>query len=611
MNRISAEISEFLATSAALSRLPAAERDELARRIEISYHPAGETLLEYQPDNGQPSWLGLVRQGAVTLRTADGDMLEKRGEGEVFGHTIHFADGIGAYRVETFEDCLIYRLPGARIARLRQSCPAFDRYLQPLPGRRVSDTTAGAPAATLGEQIKRPPVCAPEDTSIAQSARLMTEADVTSLLLTGNSGLSGIVTDRDLRRRVLAQDHPSTFPVSTVMTPDPLSLGPDHTVEDALLIMMEHDFHHLPVVDDGHIIGLISLGDVLRRQSEHPVRLVQDIHRQNQVDGLIRISRKLPGLMSRLLEAGQRPAHLTRIITGLTDAFTRRLIVLAQDRLGPPPMAFAWIALGSQARREQTARTDQDNGLVLSAEPDAGAADYFAHLSEFVCEGLHQCGYVRCPGDIMASNREWRMPVEGWVGRFQRWIDTPDPKSVMFSSIFYDMRGIHGDISLIDSLRQIVFQSARHNSVFLRFMAQNALQHRPPLGFFRRFVLESDGSESEGLNLKHRGVVPVTDLARLHALAAGIHIPGTRERLRATAAAGVVSDDDASSLIDAFDLINQIRLEHQHQQMLAGERVSNLVDPAGLSPLARSHLRAAFNLVRDAQKALTLRYQIA
>ena len=210
----------------------------------------------------------------------------------------------------------------------------------------------------------------------------------------------------------------------------------------------------------------------------------------------------------------------------------------------------------------------------------------------------------------MAMNVKWRVDLSQWKRYFDRWIDEPDPKSVMHSSIFFDMRCVHGEYALVDSLQEHASARALPDRIFRRFMASNALSHRPPLGFFRRFVQEDDGSHSEGLNLKHRGIVPITDLVRIRALEAGIREANTFRRIDLAKEAGVMNEKDASSLRDALVLINQIRISHQATQMMAGEKATNFVPPEQLSPLMRRNLKAAFMLVKEAQNALELRYQV-
>jgi len=311
-----------------------------------------------------------------------------------------------------------------------------------------------------------------------------------------------------------------------------------------------------------------------------------------------------------MVNLGRDVEQIGRMVTLITDAFTIRLIQLAEQRLGTPPVAYAWVVFGSQAREAQTARTDQDNGIVLERDAVGDEVTYFAELSKLVCDGLDRLGYVYCPGEVMALNAKWRVSLAKWKRHFDGWIDQPTPKSVMYSSIFFDIRCVYGDCQLVEKLQSHASTRARDNKIFRRFMAANVLTHRPPLGFFRRFVQEDDGSQSEGLNLKHRGIVPITGLVRIRALESGIKEANTYRRMELATASGGMNENDASSLRDALRLINRIRLNHQSAQMMAGEKPSNFVPVEDLSPLLRRNLKAAFMLVEEAQKALALRYQV-
>jgi CBS domain-containing protein len=374
--------------------------------------------------------------------------------------------------------------------------------------------------------------------------------------------------------------------------------------------MMRENYHHLPIVEDGKPLGLVTAGDILRSQSEHPLRLVRDIHKKKSVDELVVMSRRLPSLFERMVTLGRDVEQIGRMVTHITDAFTVRLLQFAEIEHGRPPMPYAWIAFGSQAREEQTARSDQDNGIILERKASDEEAEYFSKLAQFVCTGLDRLGYVYCPGEVMARNARWRVSLARWKRHFDNWIDEPDPKSVMHSSIFFDMRCVHGEAHLVEELLEYATTRARENRIFRRFMAANVLHHRPPLGFFRRFVQEDDGSHSEGLNLKHRGIVPITDLVRMRALEAGITEPNTFRRIELAVKAGMMNENDASSLRDALILINRIRLGYQAEQMSAGQDPGNFVPADELSPLMRRNLKAAFMLVVEAQNALALRYQV-
>lgn len=599
--------TDFLHSVAPFNALPPADLEALARQLEAAYYRQGKTVLRSEP----PAGLAIIRKGAVRLLDDGGRFLEKRSEGELFGHPAWFHGQRKAYRAEAEEDCLIWHLSQADFDALcEQNAPLADWFGEHLATRISAAAEVRGTATELRDLLTRPPVTADTERSIRDAARLMSREGVSSLLVMRGERLAGIVTDKDLRERVLASGLNPDDPVNSAMTPDPQCLPADADLDSALLLMMRRNCHHLPVLQDRRPVGVLTAGDLLRAQSEHPLRLVSDIYRCRTEDELAGLSRRLPPLFARLVTLGRDVEQVGRLVTHLTDAFTIRLLQLAEAQLGEPPMAYAWLAFGSQAREEQTAKTDQDNGLLLAREPDAPESAYFSHLADCVCKGLDRIGYRFCPGEIMALNARWRVSLDEWTRHFDRWIDEPEPKAVMHSSIFFDLRCVHGSRALADELIGHATQRARDNGIFLRFMAANVLTHRPPIGFFRQFVQEDDGSHSEGLNLKHRGIVPITDLIRLRALEQGVTEPNSYRRLEQVAAAGGINPQDAGSLRDALTLINRIRLGCQAAQLAAGEAPTNFVPVESLSPLMRRNLKAAFMLVAEAQKTLAHRYQL-
>jgi CBS domain-containing protein len=599
--------TEFLHGVHPFNALEAAELQSLASRLEAAYYPQGKRIFASEP----PPGLAIIRKGAVRLIDRDHKFLDRRSEAEMFGHKIYFHGELKEYVAEAEEDCLVWHLPEEEFARLLSGNEVLREYFGSHFHSRLSSAARTRKDATeLRDLLKREPVLVDHQLSIRQAAQRMSDENVSSVLVMNDAELCGIVTDKDLRHRVLATGLDSGLTIEQVMTPDPLSLPASSGVDEALLLMMQKNYHHLPVVDGKIPLGLVTAGDILRAQSEHPLRVIRDIHKKKSVAELEILSRRLPPLFERMVNLGRDVEQIGRMVTLITDAFTIRLIQLAEIELGPPPLAYAWLAFGSQAREEQTAKTDQDNGIVLERKAGKDEAEYFSRLANFVCDGLDQLGYVYCPGEVMAMNKKWRVSLGKWKRHFDRWIDEPEPQSVMHSSIFFDIRCVYGDRSLVDALQDHAIGRAKANRIFRRFMAMNVLGHRPPLGFFRRFVQEDDGSKSEGLNLKHRGIVPITDLVRMRALEGGIREANTFRRIKLAAEMGIMNEDDANSLRDALVLINRIRMAHQSAQMSAGEKPSNFVPPEELSPLMRRNLKAAFMLVVEAQNALALRYQV-
>jgi CBS domain-containing protein len=378
---------------------------------------------------------------------------------------------------------------------------------------------------------------------------------------------------------------------------------------EALLTMSRRNVHHLPVLDGDDLAGMVTTTDLMRLQAASPVYLIGDVWKQDDVDGLAHISERLPELILHLVDADATADDVGHAVTAVTDALTRRLLDLAEARLGPPPVPYAWVALGSQARHEQTAHSDQDTALLLPDEVSEGDDAYFQDLARFVSDGLHACGYAYCPGDVMATNATWRQPLHAWHDYVDGWINEPSPKALMHSSIFFDMRHLHGDEALTTTLLDRVRQQCKGNTIFLASLAANALQYRPPLGFFRQFVLERHGGQEKTLDLKHQGVVPAVDLARVYALGAGVSAINTQARLDALADTKAMAASDAANLSDAHAFIAYVRLQHQGHQLRAGEAPDNYVSPDALSPFERRHLKDAFTVISQMQSALAQKYQ--
>jgi CBS domain-containing protein len=284
------------------------------------------------------------------------------------------------------------------------------------------------------------------------------------------------------------------------------------------------------------------------------------------------------------------------------------LLNQVEQELGPPPCPYAWLVLGSEGRLEQTVRTDQDNALVYANEADTEAENYFERLSGRVVDQLIACGFPPCPGDIMATNPQWRQPLHVWQNYFERWIETPNEEALMRAAIFFDYRKVHGALDVEPALRPVIKQG-RDNRIFLGRMARNALRQTPPLGLFRNFVLERSGESRDLLDLKARGVALIVDLARLYALEAGSKESNTLARLRTAAGKSSLDREGAEKLTAAFELISLFRIRHQYQQIQRGEEPDNLVPVSDLSKLEQRDLKEAFRAVATSQRGIEFTFQ--
>ena len=617
------EIVRFLERLPAFADLDDTRLHAAAGRISIAYYRRGADILTVGAANRQ---LNIVRSGAVELRDGDGGMLMRLAEGDFFGlPSLMNAAPVRNHTV-AIEDTLVYHFDGDTFEQLRRDDAAFDRYfIRALSDRLLTRSETppfGAVAATSVRQlVGRPPVTLDVSATIRETAEKMVAERVSAMLITADERVCGIVTDRDIRSRVVAHGLPADGPIADIMTGSPITLDGDAQAYEAALLMMQENIHHLPVTSDGEsdgeLLGMISRSDFMRHETEHPLYLVGDIGKQTDAAGIAAVCKRLPELIARQIESNADGEQLGKFITAVSDTVTRQLLRIAEAELGTPPCAYAWVAMGSQGRREQSANSDQDNALILDTgdrdTDDAGREidEYFAALATIVCDGLNACGYVYCPGDVMASNPKWRQPLARWKRYFQQWITVPEEKALMHASIFFDLRCVGGRPALVETLREDIREQARGNELFLTLMAKNATTYQPPLGFFRQFVLERSGEHKNRLDLKKHGIMPIVEIARIRALAAGAMRAGTRKRLLAAADGGEIAEADAANLIDALDFIEKLRLEHQSRQMLEGVEPDNHLAPEELSPLARQNLKAAFSQIRVSQSALLNRFHVA
>lgn len=611
------DVQNFLASQALFQHLSQENLEYLSNNIYVAYQKTGGQIV---PENNvKPVGLVMVRSGSLEIRDAGNNLIDRLSTGDFFIPRI-LSQAPESVAVRVLEDCLYYELSDAAFQSIKANdndisrlCETYSRTYQVIP--EPSTTPAKKTPFTetyLDETVQgymtAPAFCASPNITIRRAAQLMTNNKISSLLITEDEKLVGIMTDRDLRTRVVAQGIADTEAVSGVMTTTPYCVDVKCRLHQAQLVMMSSGIHHLPVVENDKPAGMLCMSDIMRANNIEPLSLTRSINNASTVAELSGVAAKMPDLVIKLIERDTRPYEVGEIITSLSDALTRRLIRLAENEFGKPPCSWAWLAFGSQARQEQMLGSDQDNALIFSNDATAEQQGYFGKFALFINDGLDACGIHRCPGEIMACNPKWRLTLQGWQKTFSYWIEERSPKALMHASIFFDMRPVAGDRDLVDSLRDYVLQKAKTNTIFLALMTDNAMQHSPPLGFFKQFVLEKDGDHINTLDLKKRGTISIVDIARNYSLSAALSEVNTIARLQAMETAGVMSRELVASLIDAHEFIADLRLKAQGVKFRDGDTIDNQLDPKSLSPLVRHQLKEAFNLVRQAQMAMKARF---
>jgi CBS domain-containing protein len=579
----------------------------IAESVQVEFFPSGTTILE---SSGDPAdFLYVVRKGAVEI-VDDGRIRDLLGEGEIFGELSVATGRPPVASVHAAEDTICYLIPRPVAEAMLQSATGV-RYLASVARRGFEPGIARAEGAdmlaTVGAQVRRALVTVDPGATVADAAEMMTRERVSSLLIPSGDGAWGIVTDRDLRSRVLALGRSPDVPVTEVMTTPIQTVPAVSRVAEVLLAMLERGIHHLPVTDaKGNVVGMVTDTDLLGLARQSPFAIRSKIERAGDTASAVSAARELPTAAASLVDASVDPVDIGHVISVTIDTLTRRLLELGIERLGEPPVAWAWLTLGSEARREQALFTDQDHALALDAEDEAltEVDPYFADLAHEVTSGLADAGIHRCDGNAMAEHPALRRSVAGWTEAFRGWIEEPGGEGGVLPSIAFDYRQIAGPLAAEPPLDELLRTVPRAYPWFARHLGRRALDLGPPTGFLRDLVVEAKGDHAGRLDIKHGGITIVTNLARVDDVRAGSTQKGTLARLRAAAAVGVISESSREALEETFRLLWGIRLDHQAEQHRTGVQPDDFVDPKTLGPVRRQALKEAFRIIATEQRGL-------
>lgn len=618
------EILEFLKRHSPFQELPEPQLLQLAQSIDVGYFQAGSEILRF---NEPLQALHLIRSGAVETFRRNGDLYNRLSEGGIFGEQGLLRGGKVRFPATALEDTLIYFIPDKVFQQLFDSNEFFADYVEVgdterrQSGKAARQAKADLLSVKISTLLQREPVCLDSSASVWQAAKIMTEHSVSSLLIlhentadtpdAARAGtLAGIITDRDIRSRLVAPGLKSEISVSQIMSTKLVTVEHQQYVFEAMMLMLRHNLHHLPVLKQAKPVGVLALSDIIRYESQNSLFVVSSIFRQQSVEELSALGKDVKACFVRMVNEDANSQMIGSAMAAIGRSFKQRLLELAEQQLGPPPVPYCFLALGSMARDEQLIVTDQDNALILDNSFIAEQHDaYFQQLASFVCDGLAACGYSYCSGNIMATNPQWRQPLNVWQQYFTDWIEHPSAERLLHSNIFFDLDAVWGQAQWAEQLNQLILAKAAARPHFLACMVRNALQRTPPLGFFKDFVMENDGRQNNSLNIKRRGTAPMVDLIRVHALAVSSGATNSFERLRDIIAANVLPKGRGEDLRDAYEVIAMARIRQQALALQADETPDNNVMPERLSEFERKHLKEAFSVLSNAQKFLKFHFK--
>lgn len=589
------EVARFLSGLGPFASLEAGELQAVAASVESRRVPAGETVLV---EGGPPgTHLFVVREGIVELTRSD-VLVAVVGSGEVFGHPTLLTGLPPEFTVRTRSETELYCIPQS-IALGLLSHPAGVRWLAANHRERLIQAARSMSALPevrtlpVTAVVRSTPLFCEPDTTIREAARIMAEGGRSCILVRAPEGL-GIVTDVDMRDKVVMGEVSRDAPVTAIMSSPIHTVGSETLAPEASIAMMTAGVNHLPVLDpDGAVVGIVSASNLMTLEGRSPFALRRSIQWSADEDELVRAAADVPKLFLDLLDAHLDGPSLTRVLTVLADSITARLLELVTDRLGEPPVPYAWLAFGSAARSELTLASDQDNGLAYADTDDPAVDEYFRLMAEEVNRGLARCGFPADPHGVLARNRQWRTTLSGWKEIFAYSLEGRDLDRLARASVCFDYRQVAGELYVDQALTDIMRTVPDHPR-FLRGLERLGLTIRLPLGFMQRL---------EGwLDIKKNCLVPIQNLARYQAFARGIVLQGTLERLSAVCGIDAQAQECEATLREAFVNVTRIQLEHHARAVREGRTPDNVLDTSTLRPLARADLQETLRELASARK---------
>ncbi len=622
----------FISDTPPFHILPEADRRLIVDSLEANHYHRKMTL--FVQNTTLITHIVIVHQGRLEMTMSqEGEVVSRSTlqEQDIYGAlSLLFNNGVSMSTIRCLDDAVLLHLEKEIFLELCSKYEEFVRYFadrfsskvvqQPyvehLTRKSGSREAGSGGSLLLGRPVgsvasRNFAACSPE-TSIREAAQAITASGHDAALIFDELDRElGIVTDHDLRDKVIVAERSPHSPVREIMTAPLISIHEQAQLYEAMLTMMQHRIKQLGVTNETGLCGLVSEQDIFLAQGLTPVFLMHRVRNAQDIAGLKSQQEKLPGLIKRLIDGGAKAEHLNSLITSMSDTVLYKLIELALQELGSPPVPFAFIILGSEGRKEQTLKTDQDNAIVfqdVAAGERKEVQDYFLRLGQKVCTWLNEVGYSFCQFDIMAKNPAWCQPLQQWQEYFNKWIHKAEGEDLLQASIFFDFRLGYGEQDLVDSLRSFLFRSLEEWGPFFRHLAQNALYSQHPLDFFGNFILQTRENKKKVLDLKGPMRL-IVDFARIYGLQLKMNRTNTLDRISAMHELGALKTQEFEEIQYAYSFLMHLRLSHQASAIVdAKDAPSNDIDPKQLTNIERQALKEAFKRIKIAQDKIRLEF---
>ncbi len=635
-NTIATRIADFLKSHPPFDGCTTSQRISIAEVTQVKYYEKEEVL--FKTNETPHHHFYIIKEGAVGLYNIldkEKTLIDTCDEGDIFGLRAFIQND--RYKMDAIctEESIIYTISIKILNKIRKENTQVQHFLTEsfntnikTPIRvsgnnkvlftEVSDLNSNATHFTETQSItlkKKAITCSPSHT-IREAAMIMASQKVGSIIITENQYPLGIITDKDLRIKVATGAFDILSPVIEIMSQPVKTFPLDISITEAQIAMLNHKISHLCITQDGTkkspVMGVLSEHDIVVLHGNNPAVFFKEIKRAKTIEALIHVRIKTEKLLKNYLEKQVPIFFITRIISTLNESITQKIILFSEAEMSyKPPIAYSWMSLGSQGRREQLLLTDQDNALLfdnVSSEQLEEVRSYFLKLAKKITEKLHRIGYEYCPANMMASNPAWCLSLNEWKSKFNTWIHKPGSKEILKCTIFFDIHHVFGEIDLYKKLKTSIYAAIKTYEIFLVFLAQNALKSPPPLSFFRQFLVEANGDHKDHFDIKSRAIMPLVDAGRL--LSLDLQIPtvvNTMQRFEQLIQLEPQNKDLYNDCNNAFKIIMHFRtvqgLKHQDS--------GRFIDLNELSKKDRLKLKGCFKSIKNIQDLISTRFQLS
>jgi CBS domain-containing protein len=641
-NVIVNRVKEFLSRYPPFTFLDQEALYAVSQGVEVRYFEAGEVLFE-QGDPAQ-GYFFVLKEGSVELTETKEQtkrVVEVCDEGDVFGVLALLGKRPYILNAQAKENSLVYAVPVSVFEAILQQNTRVSLYFAAgfASGQVVirSDLSQSQKARSIFSDRSKDNgllifsgqsdfnyssqvLTCRQGAGIGKAAQLMAEKGVGSIVIVDQNNFPlGIITDKDLRNRVVAAGLSYETPVDLVMTSPVRTKHRDSNFSDLYLTMIKHRLHHLIFTVDGSpqspVTGILSDHDILLSQGNSPAVLINGLMNTWDVKEMAKIRNRAEKLLSYYLENELVMDFVANIITEINDIIIQKALELARQKHAADfPVGskakFCFLSLGSEGREEQLLRTDLDNAIVYEDVPENAEAEtkaYMQLVAQEVIETLLACGFHPCPADMMATNLKWCQPLKVWKKYFSGWILTPNQESLLHATIFFDFRPIYGHRQLAEELTSHIYEEIEGKSIFLNFLAKNALLNPAPLGFFRNFIVEKSGEHRDKFDIKLRAMMPLTDIARL--LVLSYRVVGINNTFKRFEKLSELEPQNKELYLEAGKAY-EILMRMRAMEGLKTDTAGRYIAPEDLGKLQRQLLKNTFSPIDELQKIIRVRFQL-